>query len=58
VSPDLIVLHMGALHPAEKVLTLLLAFGPFVVLGGVIALRRRREQEPEDQPAPDRPRSP
>jgi hypothetical protein len=58
VSPDLIALHMGALHPVEKVLTLLLAFGPFVVLGGVIVLRRRHDQEPEDQPAPDRPKSP
>ena len=27
-------LHMGALHPVEQLLTLVLAFGPFVVLGG------------------------
>ena len=38
-----VALHLGALHPAEKVLTLLLAFGPFLVLGLVIAVRRRRE---------------
>jgi hypothetical protein len=45
MSPDLIAMHMGALHPFEKVLTLLLAFGPFVVLGSVVALRRRHEGE-------------
>jgi hypothetical protein len=49
VSPDLVVLHMGALHPFETVLTLVLAFGPFVVLGAVIAVRRRREDEPSDR---------
>ena len=26
-------LHMGALHPFEQALTLVLAFGPFVLLG-------------------------
>jgi Na+-translocating ferredoxin:NAD+ oxidoreductase RnfE subunit len=36
--------HLGPLHPAEQALTLALAFGPFVVLGIVIALRRRRDQ--------------
>jgi hypothetical protein len=47
MSPDLIVLHMGALHAYEKALTLLLAFGPFVVLGSVMAVRRRHEAEEE-----------
>jgi hypothetical protein len=37
-------LHMGALHPVEQLLVLLLAFGPFVVLGVVIAVRRRQDQ--------------
>ena len=37
-------LHMGALHPYELALTLLLAFGPFVVLGAVIVLRRREDR--------------
>ncbi len=37
-------LHMGALHPFELALTLLLAFGPFVVLAVVIALRRHQDQ--------------
>jgi hypothetical protein len=36
-------LHLGALHPWETALTLVLAFGPFVVLGIVIAHRRRVE---------------
>jgi hypothetical protein len=44
--PELVAMHMGALHPYETVLALVLAFGPFLVLGGVIALRRR-----DDQPA-------
>ncbi len=39
-------LHMGALHPFEQALTLLLAFGPFVVLG-VVIWRRRREEDSE-----------
>jgi hypothetical protein len=53
MSPDLVALHMGALHPFEKVLTLLLAFGPFLVLGCVIALRRRHEtgDDPAEQSA-------
>ena len=38
------VWHLGPLHPAEQALTLALAFGPFVVLGVVIALRRRSDQ--------------
>jgi hypothetical protein len=36
-------MHMGALHPFEQVLTLILAFGPFVVLGAVIVHRRRQD---------------
>jgi hypothetical protein len=36
-------LHMGALHPYEKVLTVVLAFGPFLLLGAVIAVRRRHD---------------
>ena len=36
-------LHLGALHPIEQALTLLLAFGPFVVLGVVVWLRRRED---------------
>jgi hypothetical protein len=35
---------MGSLHPYEQALTLLLAFGPFVVLGLVVWLRRRQDE--------------
>jgi hypothetical protein len=45
---------MGALHPFEQVLTLVLAFGPFIVLGAVIAVRRRHDDEPADQLTTDR----
>jgi hypothetical protein len=44
VTPDL-VQHLGALHPMEQVLTLLLAFGPFAVLAIVIAVRRRADAD-------------
>jgi len=40
--------HYGALHAHEQVFTILLAVGPFVVLGIVIAYRRRAEAR-EDQ---------
>lgn len=33
--------HMGPLHPVEQVLTLFVAFAPFVVLGIVVWLRQR-----------------
>ena len=49
MTPDLVALHLGALHPAEKVLTLVLAFGPFLVLGAVIAFRRRNDGEEPGQ---------
>jgi hypothetical protein len=45
---ELVGMHLGGLHPYEKVLTLVLAFGPFVVLGAVIGLRRRRDDESAD----------
>ena len=47
----MIPLHMGALHPFEQALTLVLAFGPFVVLGAVI-VHRRRQDTGEVEPAP------
>ena len=48
----MIPLHMGALHPFEQALTLVLAFGPFVLLGAVIVHRRRQEDDhPVDSPA-------
>ena len=39
----LVPLHMGALHPFEHVLTLVLAFGPFLLLALVVRHVRRRE---------------
>ena len=55
----MIPLHMGALHPVEQVLTLVLAFGPFVVLGIVVAVRRRQDRDGISEPGtPDRPGSP
>jgi hypothetical protein len=42
-------LHLGALHAYEQVLVLLLAFGPFVVLGVVVAIQRRRAISEEDR---------
>jgi hypothetical protein len=35
-------LHLGPLHPVEQALTLLLAFGPFVLLALTIWITRRR----------------
>jgi hypothetical protein len=35
-------LHLGPLHPVETVLTLLLAFGPLVLLAVTIWLSKRR----------------
>ncbi len=39
---------MGSLHPYEQGLTLLLAFGPFVLLGLVIWIRRRQDRTNDD----------
>lgn len=53
-----VLLHLGALHPAEKGLTLLLAFGPFVVLAVVVAVRRRQDAAAHDPAAPHDPPDP
>ena len=50
VTVWLTALHMGAMHPFEKALTLFLAFAPFVVLAAVIVVRRRQD-EPDDETA-------
>ena len=41
-------LHLGALHAHEKLLVLVVAFGPFVVLGVVVAVLRRRDIAAEE----------
>ena len=35
--------HLGGLHPYEHALVMAIAFGPFIVLGVVVALVRRRD---------------
>ncbi|MEN8705163.1 MAG: hypothetical protein ABF306_03405 [Nocardioides marinisabuli] len=55
----LVALHLGALHPVERALTLALAFGPFVVLGVVVWWRSRHEQDEHDGHGPvERPEDP
>ena len=52
--------HLGALHDYEKALVFVIAFGPFVVLGVVVMVMRRRDiaaeqrdgQESASQDAP------
>ncbi|WP_157537681.1 hypothetical protein [Nocardioides sp. Root190] len=34
---------MGTLHPAEQAATIALLFGPFLILGVVVFIRRREE---------------
>ena len=41
--------HLGPMHPVEQVLTLVLAIAPFVVLGVVMAVRRRQDSQRESQ---------
>ena len=41
--------HLGSMHPYEQALTLVLAFGPFLLLGIVIAVRRRQDRLEEER---------
>jgi uncharacterized iron-regulated membrane protein len=50
-----IPLHLGALHAWEQALTLALAFGPFLLLGGVIWWRQRHESPEESDDRSDQP---
>lgn len=43
------LLHLGALHPVERLLVLLVAFGPFVVLAVVVYVVRRRDIAEEER---------
>jgi len=43
-------LHFGSLHPYEQALTLLLAFGPFVLLAIAVVVRRRHDDRSEQGP--------
>ena len=46
--------HLGQLHAWEQVLVLLLAFGPFILLGIVVVVVRRRDIA-EEESAPEDP---
>lgn len=48
--------HMGALHPIETILVLVIAFGPFVALAFVVLHRRRRPTADEAAGPGDEPR--
>jgi hypothetical protein len=47
--------HLGGLHPFENALVLAIAFGPFVVLGVVVAVLRRRDAADEAESGERRP---
>lgn len=50
MSPAAVVpAHLGSLHTYEAALLGLLAFGPFVVLGLVVVLVRRRDIERDEE---------
>ena len=52
----MVPLHLGGLHPYEQALIVLLAFGPFVALGLVLAVRRRQDRRAADGGAAQRDR--
>jgi hypothetical protein len=54
MNPSLPPLHLGALHPVEQALVYALAFGPFLVLGAVVVVRRRWDRTPPDPDQRDR----
>lgn len=45
--------HLGALHPVEQVLTLVLALGPLVLLAITVLVSRRRHARDGDGPRAD-----
>ena len=49
--PQAVALHLGPLHDDERLLVLLIAFGPFVVLAVVVYVLRRRDVASESQRA-------
>ena len=46
--PELVPGHLGTLHAYEQVLVLLIAFGPFVVIGALVVVLRRRDLAAEE----------
>ncbi len=49
--------HLGTLHPVEQVLTIVLAFGPFLLLGAVIVVRRCRDARADHEVAAEQSRA-
>lgn len=47
-------LHFGSLHPIEQLLVVLLAFGPFILLGVIVFVIRRRDIAEEERERADR----
>jgi hypothetical protein len=47
-------LHFGSLHPVEQALVVLLAFGPFILLGVIVFVIRRRDIAEEEREQADR----
>ena len=45
--------HLGALHPLEQALTLVLALGPLVLLAVTVLVSRRRHARDGDGPQAD-----
>lgn len=43
MTPEILLQHLGDLHAYERWLVLLLAFGPFILLGVVVYVVRRRD---------------
>ncbi|WP_122816657.1 hypothetical protein [Nocardioides pantholopis] len=48
-------LHLGPLHPVEQAITIALAFGPFLLLGVAIMIRRRQDRRLEENAEPSDP---
>ena len=50
---SLVALHLGSLHGYEKLLVLLVAFGPFVVLSFVVRYAQRRNATEDEESGQD-----
>lgn len=53
MTPDVLAQHLGGLHPVEQALVYLVAFGPFIVLGIVVYVVRKRDLAEEDEHSRD-----
>lgn len=48
-AAELVLGHLGALHPVETLAMTLLALGPFVIIAVVVAVVSRRDRRQEAQ---------